>query len=69
MKRLFALGCSFTHYCWPMWPELLAQEYDETYNLGMPGGGNQIIFYKLMSLQHLILYKKVIQLLFNGQNL
>lgn len=50
MKKLFALGCSFTRYCWPMWAELLAQEYDETYNLGMPGGGNQIIFYKLMSL-------------------
>ena len=49
MKRLFAFGCSFTSYAWPMWPELLAQDYDETYNGGFPGSGNTLILHKLNS--------------------
>jgi hypothetical protein len=48
MNRLFAFGDSFTKYAWPMWPELLGQCYEKTYNYGFPGCGNFYIFHKLM---------------------
>lgn len=48
-KNLFAFGDSFTSYLWPMWPELMSQDFDKTYNAGYPGCGNYYIFYKVMS--------------------
>ena len=44
MKRLFTFGCSFTNYCWPTWADFMSLDYDEYYNLGQGGGGNQFIF-------------------------
>ena len=43
MKRLFVFGCSFTHYAWPTWGDLLGHEYDLVENWGWPGLGNRAI--------------------------
>lgn len=43
-KRLFAFGDSFTQYSWPMWPDILAQNFEQAYNYGNPGIGNTCIF-------------------------
>lgn len=48
MKRLFAFGDSFTQYAWPMWPEILGQDFDHTENHGHPGSGNFFIFFRLV---------------------
>jgi len=44
-KRVFIFGCSFTHYCWPTWANIIALETPdaEVYNFGQPGGGNLFI--------------------------
>lgn len=44
-KRLFVFGCSFTHYFWPTWSNILSKHYQdaEFYNLGKSGAGNQFI--------------------------
>jgi len=36
MKRLFTFGCSFTHFDWPTWANLLGldNEYDLCENWG-----------------------------------
>ena len=41
-KRVFAFGCSFTHYSYPTWANLIAyQNTDaEFYNFGKAGMGN-----------------------------
>ena len=43
MKRFFAFGCSFTYYSWPTWADFIGTQFDEYYNLGMPGCGNEFI--------------------------
>jgi hypothetical protein len=43
MKRLFAFGCSLTYYSWPTWADLVSQEFDQYYNFGVMGCGNQFI--------------------------
>lgn len=47
-KRLFAFGCSFTNYKWPMWPEILGHTIPEYYNYGEAASDNQTIFYKIL---------------------
>ena len=44
-NRLFVFGCSFTHYGWPTWADLLAKEMEhaEYYNFGKSGSGNLLI--------------------------
>lgn len=43
-KRLFTFGCSFTHYRWASWANILGYEFDcEFYNLGKSGAGNSFI--------------------------
>ncbi len=44
MQRLITFGDSFAQYAWPMWPEIMAQAFDETENYGRPGCGNFYIF-------------------------
>lgn len=41
--RLFTFGCSFTHYNWPTWADLIGQEFEEYYNYGKSGAGNLYI--------------------------
>ena len=48
MSRLFTFGCSFTRYHWPTWADLLSYNYDEYYNYGQPGAGNQFIFEQIV---------------------
>ena len=53
-KRLFAFGCSFTNYAWPMWPEILGYGLNiPVYNFGRSGAGNQYIFNILMQINAL----------------
>ena len=41
-KRFFAFGCSFTHYIYPTWADIISVEmpHAEYYNLGASGSGN-----------------------------
>lgn len=49
-KRFFAFGCSFTHYHWPTWADIVAYSYPtaEYYNYGRAGAGNQVAFSRIM---------------------
>jgi len=49
MKRIFAFGCSFTKYHYPTWADIIISNgiYDESYNMGRSGAGNQYIVTKL----------------------
>lgn len=49
-KRFFAFGCSFTHYIWPTWANIIANEMPdaEFFNLGKSGGGNLLISAKIV---------------------
>jgi len=49
-KRLFTFGDSFCKYVWPMWPEVMAQSYEETTNYGLSGVGNLFIYSKFLDL-------------------
>jgi len=43
-KRLFTFGCSFTHYRWASWANILAYELNcDFYNFGKSGAGNSYI--------------------------
>lgn len=42
-KRFFAIGCSFTNYWWSTWADIIGYHFDEYYNVGKPGAGNQYI--------------------------
>tara|TARA_B110000858_G_C17697881_1_gene424466 strand:+ start:19 stop:891 length:873 start_codon:yes stop_codon:yes gene_type:complete len=41
-KRLFVIGCSFTHWIWPTWADIIQKQHPhlEYYNFGVPGCGN-----------------------------
>lgn len=43
MKRLFAFGCSLTYYTWPTWADIVSRSFDDYYNFGVMGMGNQFI--------------------------
>ena len=47
MRRFFAFGCSLTYYLWPTWADLIASDYDEYYNQGFYGRGNQYIMHSV----------------------
>lgn len=47
MGRIFTFGCSFTQYCWPTWADIILKG-NEGYNLGICGGGHDMILYRLM---------------------
>lgn len=48
-KRFFAFGCSFTSYCWAMWPEVIKHELGdvEFYNMGRAAAGNSYIAHQI----------------------
>lgn len=48
MRRLFAFGCSFTDYPWPTWAEIAGLSFDEFYNCGHCGAGNQLILGRIL---------------------
>lgn len=44
-NRLFTFGCSFTHWLWPSWSDIIAYDLNiPYYNFGKFGAGNQYIF-------------------------
>jgi hypothetical protein len=43
-NRFFAFGCSFTHYYWPTWADLISKEIKETYMYAAIGAGNFYIY-------------------------
>lgn len=47
-KRLFTFGCSFTHYHYPTWADIIAQNFTEFQNWGDPGAGNNFILNSLV---------------------
>jgi hypothetical protein len=47
-KRFFAFGCSFTSYIWSTWADCITKEIPDSYNFGMMGAGNQLIFNKVI---------------------
>lgn len=48
-NRFFAFGCSWTHYVWPTWASIIADDLDIPFeNWGVPGGGNQVIQSRLV---------------------
>lgn len=51
MKRFFAFGCSYTSYSWPTWADFISQSslFDEAYNFGVIGAGNQLILTRLVN--------------------
>lgn len=46
-KRIFTFGCSFTQYVWPTWADIILYK-NEGVNLGISGGGFDLIMYRLM---------------------
>jgi hypothetical protein len=48
--NLYTFGCSFAQYSWPMWPDILSQNYNVTKNYASPGCGNFYIFHKATDL-------------------
>jgi len=48
--NLYTFGCSFSNYVWPMWPNIMSQNYNVTKNYGHSGCGNFYIFYKATEL-------------------
>jgi hypothetical protein len=48
MKRLFALGCSFTSYAWPSYADFAGLYFDEYENWAFPGLGNRALLERLL---------------------
>lgn len=51
-SRVFIFGCSFTHYTWPTWANILSMETNEDtliYNFGSSGAGNLYITERIAS--------------------
>jgi len=42
-RRLFTFGCSFTHFKWPTWADILGKEFSYFENWGRAGVGNVYI--------------------------
>jgi hypothetical protein len=47
MKRLYTFGCSFTHFFWPTWADILGSTYDHYENWACSGYGNRAIVERL----------------------
>jgi hypothetical protein len=48
MSRLIVSGCSFTNFWYPTWAWFLSSAYDETYNYGQSGAGNEYIYHSIV---------------------
>jgi hypothetical protein len=46
-QRIFTFGCSLTNYYWPTWADIIGHHHNYQ-NWGIPGLGNQGIFYQLI---------------------
>lgn len=59
-KRMFTIGCSFTHWTWPTWADIIAREYDhlEYHNYGQPGCSNLYMLTMLSQLDRTFKFDK-----------
>lgn len=48
MSRLIVSGCSFTNYWHPTWAWFMSSAFDETYNYGQSGAGNEYIYHSII---------------------
>lgn len=48
MSRLIVSGCSFTNFWYPTWAWFLGSAYNETYNYGQSGAGNEYIYHSIV---------------------
>lgn len=48
MNRFFAFGCSFTELHWPTWADILGLSFNEYYNYGKCGCGNDYIKHQII---------------------
>ena len=46
-QRLYTFGCSFTHFFWPTWADILGSTYDHYENWACSGYGNRAIVERL----------------------
>lgn len=48
--RIFISGCSFTHYRWPTWADIISQEVgdEKVFNYGWGGAGNYYIVHSII---------------------
>jgi len=55
--RIFISGCSFTHYHWPTWADIITEEIgkDKVFNYGYGGAGNYYIVHSIIECD--LLYK------------
>jgi hypothetical protein len=53
-KRLFAFGCSYTHYAYPTWADVVSVNFDEYYNFGRAGCSNIYIMNTLVAAEDII---------------
>lgn len=67
-KRFFAFGCSFTHYCWPTWADIISKEFKKSYNYGRSGAGNFFIYQSLIEaiLKHKIDKNDLVMIMFSN---
>jgi len=57
--RCFAFGCSFTHwFYWPTWADFIGINFDEYYNLGMPGSSNRMVHNRLIEANEFYKFNK-----------
>lgn len=48
-KRIFTFGCSFTHFAWPTWPNIMQTDLQlPTQNWGLCGQGNVGMFHRML---------------------
>ena len=48
-NRFFAFGCSYTHYLWPTWANIIARDTGLPFqNWGKSGAGNVYIHHKMV---------------------
>lgn len=47
-KRFFAFGCSYTHYSYATWADLIGRQFEEYYNFGASGCSNAHIMNKVI---------------------
>lgn len=51
-KKLYTFGCSFTHYDWITWADILAKEFANFQNWAQSGGCNSFIYNSVVECIH-----------------
>lgn len=68
--RIFISGCSFTHYRWPTWADIISEEIgkDKVFNYGLGGAGNYYIVHSIMEcdLVHKITERDLVMVMFSN---